>query len=165
MTLHVELDSPDRLSFRYRVGKVSRVMLVVLSAVPLAGASAMLRGMWESPFGLASVFFGVLALGAGLVGGGMLLAAAGSNDELLDVDRRAGTVTRVDVSKLGRRARESRPLAQISRLETHVKEWSDSPSYHLAIHFNDGGVMRFGSSNLRAPVDELRDRLADFLRR
>lgn len=163
MTLHVELDSFDRLKFRYRVGKVSRVMLVVLSAVPLAGAFAMLRGMWESPFGLASVFFLVLAVGAALVGVGMLLAAAGSNDELLDIDRRAGTVTRVDVSKLGRRARESRPLAQISRLETHVEDWSDSASYRLAIHFHDGGVIQFGSSEARAPVDELRDRLARFL--
>jgi hypothetical protein len=72
-------------------------------------------------------------------------------------------VTRIDVSKLGHHARESRPLGQISRLETQVEEWSDSPSYHLAIHFHDGGVMRFGSSNVQAPVDELRDRLARFL--
>ena len=165
MTSHVELDSPDRLKVRDRVDDFSRVMLVLLSSVPLAGAFAMLRGMWESPFGLASVFFLVLAVGAALVGVGMLLAAAGSNDELLDIDRRAGTVTRIEVSKLGSCARESRPLGQISRLETHVKEWSDSSSYHLAIHFHDGGVMRFGSSNLRAPIDDLRDRLADFLRR
>lgn len=163
MTLCIELDSPDRLKVRYRVGKVSRVMLVVLSSVPLAGAFAMLRGLWESPFGLASVFVMVIALGAALVGGGLLFAAGGSYDELLDIDRRAGTVTRIDVSKLGSRACESRPLAQISRLETHVKEWSDSPSYHLAIHFHDGGTMRFGSSNVQAPVDELRDRLARFL--
>lgn len=163
MTLCIELDSPDRLKVRYWFGKVSRVMLVVLSSVPLAGAFAMLRWLWESPFGLASVFVMVLALGAALVGGGLLFAAGGSYDELLDVDRRAGTVTRIDVSKLGHRACESRPLAQISRLETHVKEWSDSPSYHLAIHFHDGGVMRFGSSNVQAPVDELRDRLARFL--
>jgi hypothetical protein len=164
MTLCIELDSPDRLKVRYWFGKVSRVMLVVLSSVPLAGAFSMLRWLWESPFGLASVFVMVLALGAALVGGGLLFAAGGSYDELLDVDRRAGTVTRIDVSKLGHRCRESRPLAQISRLETHVEEWSDSsPSYHLAIHFHDGGTMRFGSSNIQAPVDELRDRLARFL--
>ena len=163
MTSRIELDSPDRLKVRYCVGNVSRVMLVVLSSVPLAGAFAMLRGLWESPFGLVSVFVMVIALGAALVGGGVLFAAGGSYDELLDVDRCAGTVTRIDVSKLGHHARESRPLGQISRLETHVKEWSDSPSYHLAIHFHDGGVMRFGSSNVQAPVDELRDRLARFL--
>jgi hypothetical protein len=163
MTLRVELDRPERLKVCCRVGKVSRFMLGVLSSVPLAGASAMLRGIWGSPFGMASVFFALLALGAAFVGLGMLFAAAGSNDELLDVDRRAGTVTRVDASALGHRARESRPLAQISRVETHVEAWSDSPSYHLAIHFHDGGTMRFGSSNLRPPVDHLRVRLAAFL--
>lgn len=163
MTLRVELDSPDRLKVHYRVETVSRVMLGLLALVPFSGAFAMLRGMWDAPLGLGFVFFSVLGLAAALVGAGMLLAAGGSNDEVLDVDRRAGTVTRFDASSLGYRRRESRPLSQISRLETGVKEWSDSPTYHLTIHFQAGSTMKFGSSNVRPPIDQLRDRLAEFL--
>ncbi len=153
MTLRVELDSPDRLKVHYRVERVSRVMLGLLAAVLFSGAFAMLRGMWDAPSGLGSVFFTELGLAAALVGAGMLLAAGGSNDEVLDVDRRTGTVTRFDASSLGYRRRESRPLSQISRLETGVKERSDSPTYHLAIHFQVGSTMRFGSSNVRPPID------------
>lgn len=163
MTSRIELDSPDRLRIRYRVGKFSRVMLVVLSSVPLAGAFAMLRGLWEWPFGVVSVIFMVLAACAALVGVGMLLAAGGSNDEVLDVDRRTGMLTRIDASPLGRRRRESRPISQISRLETHIEEWSDSATHHLAVHFQDGSTIRFGSSNARVPIDQLRQRLAEFL--
>lgn len=163
MTLHVELHRPDRLEVRCLVGTASRVMLVLLALVPFSGAFAMLRGIWGAPLGAASMFFAALALAAALVGVGMLLAAGGSNDEVLDVDRRTGTVTRLGTSPFRYRRRESRPLSQISRLETHVEEWSDSPSYHLVLRFRDGSTMRFGSSNARPKIDQLRDRLADFL--
>lgn len=163
MTLHIELHRPDRLEVRYRVGTTSRVMLGLLSLVPFAGAFAMVRGMWETPLGLGSLFFAVLGVAAAVVGVGMLLAAGGSNDAVLDVDRRSGLLTRVDASPLGRRRRESRPISQISGLETRIEEWSDSATHHLAVHFQDGSTIRFGSCNARAPIDQLRQRLAEFL--
>lgn len=161
--LHTELHRPDRLEVRYRVGTTSRVMLGLLSLVPFAGAFAMGRGMWEVPLGLASLVFAVLGVAAALVGVGMLFAAGGSNDEVLDVDRRTGMLTRIDASPLGWRRRESRPISRISRLETHIEEWSDSATHHLAVHFQDGSTIRFGSSDRRAPIDQLRQRLAEFL--
>ena len=164
MTLRDQLDGPDRLKIRYRVGMFSRGMLGLLAFVPSWGAYGMLRWVWDAPFGWVSAFFTVLGLGAALVGVGMLVAAGGACDEVLDVDRRAGKVTRAAASSFGHRRRESRPLSQISRLETGIKEWSDSsPNYHLEIHFQDGSAMNFGSSNARAPIERLKERLARFL--
>lgn len=163
MTLRLDVDDLDRLKVRYRVGAFTRGMIGLLAILPLWATLGIFRELWDAPFVWTSAFFAALGLGAALVGVGMLLAALGSNDETLEVDRLAGTVTRADASALGHRSRESRPIAQISRVETGVTEWSDSPTYHLAIHFGDGSRMKFGSSNLRAPIDELRERLVTFL--
>ena len=164
MTMHDEIDEPDRLKIRYRVGAISRVMLGLLALAPLWGAFGMLRWAWGAPPSWVSVFFTVLGLGAALVGVGILLAAVACKDYVLDVDRHAGTVTCADASSLGHRRRESRPLSQISNLEIGINEWSDSGSdYHLQIHFRNGSMMKFGSASTRVPIDRLLERLARFL--
>ena len=163
MTLRDDCDDPDRLRVHHRVGPFTRGMLGLLAILPLWAALISFRGVWGAPFASTSVFFIALGLGATLVGGGMLLAAFGSNDETLEVDRRARTVTRIDASSFGYRRRESRPLSDVTRIETGITEWSDSPTYHLTIHFQDGSQMKFASSNVRAPIDQVRERIAKVL--
>ncbi len=163
MTFHTEINDSDRLRVRAEVGTFSRWVLGLLAMIPLSAAFTLIRWGWSGPFSWPSVFFTALGLGAAVVGGGLLLAAFGANDETLEVDRHAGTVSRTDTASLGYRRRESRPLSHISRVDTGITEWTDSPTYHLAIHFADGTTMKFATSNVRAPMDQLRERLAAFL--
>lgn len=79
------------------------------------------------------------------------------------LDRSAALATWIASSPGNKPARTTQPLARIRGIATGVTEWTDSPTYHLAITLDDGAAVAFGSSPSRANVDDSRDRMARFV--
>lgn len=123
-----------------------------------AGAAAV---DWATLPGLAHCV--IATIGAVALSALFHLGAIAGNDTQLVLDRSAGLATWIASSPVKKPARTTQPLGRIRGVATGATDWTDGPTYHLAITLDDGAVVAFGSSPSQANVDDARDRMARFV--
>lgn len=152
-------EHPDRLAIRHALGAGTRWILAGLALAPLWGAYELLTAVdWATSPGLAHWVIAVIGAGAVAIGSLFHFGAIASKDTQFVLDRSAGLATWLESSPGMKAARRTQPLGRIRGIATGVTEWSDSPTYHLAITLDDGSVVKFGASSSKANVEDARDR-------
>lgn len=159
------VECEDRLEVRSRTRAAMRVMLAVLSLVPLlAPYELLVKVHWAHL--MSPVFFmaALISLGAMGVSAFFLIAAIVGMNSTMVFDKQKATFSYSREAPVIRRTRQEQALSDVQITELGVREWSEGePSYYLRITMRDGSVYESDSSWSRAAIERIQSRVAGFL--
>lgn len=165
MSVHLS-EHDGLLDITALIGWPQRCVYGALALVPLLAPYELILGVaWRSYWNPFFVFAAAVSVGALVVSALLMLIALGGRDRRTTIDTKAGRVSFVEWSPVGRDRTRAFPVGALRSFDVRTHGWTDGDSYSLDFHWAGGPSFAVASSLSREEIEGCRATVAAFLQR